>query len=256
MLALKLVFVPALIGAVSLAGRKWGPAVSGWLAGFPFTAGPVVLILAIEQGTAFAAGAALGTLMALISVSAFCLAYGWLSRRLGWIGSTAGGWGAFLVSTAIMDQTRGVPVVPAFIGVVIALALSYNLLPGIGAIEMSPSLPRWDIPLRMVAATALVVGVTESAALLGPRLSGLLTPFPIYATVMAVFAHALQGPEAATRVVRGVILGLFTFAAFFFIVAGRVEAWGMAVTFAVALVAALFFHTAALWFIRTRIDTR
>ena len=48
LLALKLIFVPALIGGVSLAGRKWGPAVSGWLAGFPFTSGPVALILALD----------------------------------------------------------------------------------------------------------------------------------------------------------------------------------------------------------------
>ena len=256
MLALKLILVPALIGAVSLAGRKWGPAVSGWLAGFPFTSGPVVLILALEQGGAFASRAAQGTLMGLVSVAAFCLAYAWLSRRLGWIGSMLGGWGLFLISTAILDQMDPAPLVPAFVAVVIALVLSYNSLPVLGAMEMPSSLPRWDIPLRMIAATALVVGITESAARLGPQLSGLLTPFPIYATVMAVFTHALQGPEAATRVLRGVILGLFTFAGFFFMVAGRVEVWGLAATFGLAVAAALGIHAGALWFIRTRIDTR
>jgi hypothetical protein len=256
MLAPKLILVPALIGAVSLAGRKWGPAVSGWLAGFPFTSGPVVLILALEQGTAFAARAARGTLMGLVSVAVFCLAYAWLSRRFGWITSMLGGWGAFLVSTAILDQMDSVPLVPAFTAVVIAVALSYNSLPALGAMEMPPSLPWWDIPVRMVAATALVVGITEGAAQLGPQLSGLLTPFPIYATVMAVFTHALQGPEAATRVLRGVILGLFTFAGFFFMAAGRVEVWGLAATFTLALAAALGIHAGALWFIRTRIDAR
>ncbi len=256
MLALKLIFVPALIGAVSLAGRKWGPAVSGWLAGFPFTSGPVALILALEQGSAFAARAAEGTLMGLVSVAAFCLAYAWLSRRLGWSGSTLGGWGVYLGATMILDQVHATPLVPAFVGVVVTLATFYRLLPAIGAMERLPSFPRWDIPLRMVAATALVVGITEGAARLGPQLSGLLTPFPIYATVMAVFTHARQGPLAAGRVLRGVVLGLFTFAVFFFIVAGRVEAWGLAATFTLAVAAALGMHAGALWFIKTRIDAR
>ncbi len=256
MLALKLILVPVLIGAVSLAGRRWGPAVSGWLAGFPFTSGPVVLILALEQGTAFASRAAQGTLMGLVSVAAFCLAYAWLSRRLGWSGSMLGGWGAYLGATVILDRLHATALVPVFAGVVVTLATSYRLLPVLGATEMPTSLPRWDIPLRMIAATALVVGITEGAARLGPQLSGLLTPFPIYATVMAVFTHTLQGPAAAGRVLRGVVLGLFTFAVFFCIVASWVEVWGLATTFTLAVAAALGMHAGALWFIRTRIDTQ
>ena len=45
-LVLKLVLTPTLIGTASLAGRRWGPAVSGWLVGFPFTSAPVALFLA------------------------------------------------------------------------------------------------------------------------------------------------------------------------------------------------------------------
>ena len=41
---LKLVLTPTLIGAASLAGRRWGPAVSGWLVGFPFTSAPIALV--------------------------------------------------------------------------------------------------------------------------------------------------------------------------------------------------------------------
>jgi hypothetical protein len=54
-LALKLVLTPALIGAVSLAGRRWGPGVSGWLVGFPLTSGSVAFFLSLDHGLAFAA---------------------------------------------------------------------------------------------------------------------------------------------------------------------------------------------------------
>ena len=60
--ALKLLLAPLLILLATLAGRRWGPAVGGWLAGLPLTSGPVSLILALEQGPEFAARAALGTL--------------------------------------------------------------------------------------------------------------------------------------------------------------------------------------------------
>ena len=58
MLAYKLLLTPLLIGAVSLAGRRWGPSVSGWLVGLPLSSGPVVFFFALEQGNRFASTAA------------------------------------------------------------------------------------------------------------------------------------------------------------------------------------------------------
>ena len=41
MLLLKLLLVPTLIALITLAGRRWGPAVAGWLARFPVLGGAV-----------------------------------------------------------------------------------------------------------------------------------------------------------------------------------------------------------------------
>src|SRR3989304_3740433 len=56
--AFKLTLVPFFILALSLAGRRWGTAVSGWLVALPVVAGPIVFFIGMEQGGAFAAGAA------------------------------------------------------------------------------------------------------------------------------------------------------------------------------------------------------
>jgi hypothetical protein len=53
-LVLKLVLTPLLIGAASLAGRRWGPAIAGWLVGLPLTSAPVALFLALDLGIGFA----------------------------------------------------------------------------------------------------------------------------------------------------------------------------------------------------------
>jgi hypothetical protein len=51
----------------------------------------------------------------------------------------------------------------------------------------------WDLPLRIFTATTLVVLITGGAQRLGPRWSGLLSPFPVFTCVMATFAYYQGG---------------------------------------------------------------
>ena len=95
----KLILSPLLIGTVSVLGRRWGPAINGWLIGLPLTSGPVVLFLALDQGTVFAAQAAQGILPGIISVGVFCLTYSWLARRWAWLPTMLAGWLVVLCST-------------------------------------------------------------------------------------------------------------------------------------------------------------
>ena len=80
----KLVLAPIIIGSASLAGRKWGPAVSGWIVGMPLTSGPVLFFVALSHGAAFAANAALGVISGGLSLVAYALAYAWLATRFRW----------------------------------------------------------------------------------------------------------------------------------------------------------------------------
>jgi hypothetical protein len=82
-LLLKVVATAALIAAATLAGPRWGDRLSGWLVGLPLTSGPVVFFLAIEQGSGFAARAALAVLLGTMSQAAFALVYVRMAVRSG-----------------------------------------------------------------------------------------------------------------------------------------------------------------------------
>ena len=84
LLALKLVLVPAFLAVLTVAGRIWGPTVAGWLAGLPVVAGPIVLLLALERGSAFAAQASAASIAAIAASEAFNFAYAWTCRRFAW----------------------------------------------------------------------------------------------------------------------------------------------------------------------------
>ena len=249
LLLFKLLVTPLLVGLVSLAGRRWGPTVSGWLVGLPLTSGPVALFLALELGRSFAANAALGTLTGLLSLAAFCLTYSWLSFRMNWLGCILLSWGAFFVVTFVL-QYIVIPLLAAFIIVVCCLALTLKLLPANSGHAISVKAASWDTPLRMVVATAFVLALTGFASLLGPRLSGLLTPFPIYATILAVFTHYAQEATSARRLLRGLVTGVFSFAVFFLIIAELVVPLGIVLAFGIATLSALLLHGGSLYLLR------
>ena len=250
-LVLKLVLTPALIGTASLAGRRWGPAVSGWLVGFPFTSAPVALFLAINEGAQFAATAAAGTMAGTISQAVFSVVYGWLARRLAWPFSVAGSCVAFALSTLALRHLA-LPLLPLFAVVVVALVVALRLMPvpGAGSRSAGGAAPRWDIAARMVVATAFVLLLTGIAGALGPKLTGLLSPFPLYAGILAAFGHRFHGPAAAIAVLRGLLLGLFAFAGFFLALSALIERAGVGAAFAAAIAVAVAMQAGALWALR------
>jgi hypothetical protein len=119
------------------------------------------------------------------------------------------------------------------------LLIALWLMPRATAATMSTGSLVSDIPARMVLAAILVFGLTSASELLGPRASGLLTPFPVAATLLAAFTHHLEGAAAAARLLRGLLVGLFSFALFFLIVGISVKLWGTVVAFTAATLGAI-----------------
>ena len=79
--AVKVLLAPSFVVGASLAARRFGPRIGGLVGGLPVVAGPILLVYALTQGADFAADAAAGTLLGLISLTAFVVVYGRLAGR-------------------------------------------------------------------------------------------------------------------------------------------------------------------------------
>ena len=188
-----------------------------------------------------------------VSQAAFCLAYAWTARRRSWPSAVGVASAAFALATAgLAHLTPSLPVLAVV--VFTALTAAIRAMPGARIDGRAPAPPpRWDLPARMVLATGFVLALTAAAGALGPRLTGLLAPFPLYAAILTIFAHALDGGGAAVSVLRGLLVGLIAFAAFFLVLAAILSAVGVGVAFAAAITVALVLHGGALWTLR-RVD--
>jgi hypothetical protein len=248
-LVLKLVLAPVIIGSASLAGRKWGPAVSGWIVGLPLTSGPVIFFLALSHDAGFAANAALGVISGGISLVAYALTYAWLAKRFHWYVALFGSLAVFTISTTLLQNVT-FPLIPIFLIVCTMIALGLALMPK-GDAEAGEAKPgNWDIPSRILIGTSFILLITGSASFLGPRLTGLLTTVPLYVTILTIFAHRHQGPAAAAHVLRGLLYGLFAFAGFFIILGLLIERTGIGLSFSFAIFAALVIQGTSLRILR------
>jgi hypothetical protein len=250
-IALKLTLTPILILAASLASRRWGQAIGGWLVALPLTTGPVTFFLALEQGERFAARAAEGALAGAGAEACFALAYGIAAGRSAAVALLAAS-ASFAVAGMLL-QVADLPVwaqAPLTAG---CLALALWLMPRRAAKPVVPLRPPgWDLPARMMVATSLVLVLTTVAPLLGPHLSGILATFPIFGTVLAFFAHRQQGPAAARQVLTGLCAGLYGFAAFFLVLGLTMEKLGIATGFLAASAATLAVHAVSWRVLRRR----
>lgn len=127
LLVFKLTLPPFLILAATLAGRRWGDAVGGWLVGLPLTSGPVMAFLAVQYGPEFATLATSGSLVGTAAQACFSLGYALLAGR-GWVAALAGGSAAYGASGWLF-QALPLPHWGWFVLALATLTVSARLLP-------------------------------------------------------------------------------------------------------------------------------
>jgi hypothetical protein len=238
LLAVKLTLAPAFVVGVSLASRRFGARIGGLIAGLPVVAGPILLVYALAHGRAFASGAAAGTLLGLVSLTAFVVVYSRLGTRASWPITLLAGWLTFALATAVLSAFS-IPVGAALALAAAGVSAGFMALPHPSRTESAYAPPLWDLPLRATCAAALVLTLAAVSGWLGPQLSGLLAPFPIIATVLAAFTHAQRGMDDVRRMSRGMVAGFGAFGLFCFALSVALRTLDVATSFAIATIVAL-----------------
>lgn len=229
---LKLTVTPLLMWLVSLIGRRWGGLVGGLVAGMPLTSGPISVYLALEQGAAFADEAATGALIGIGAVMVSYASYVEASRTLSVRGSALTALATYAIAACAMYRIASEAASVA----VCLLSFLVIVLPRPGRAPVPSALVRsaWDLPARMAASTLLVLAVTGCAAQLGPSLSGLISPIPVIAWPLLLFAHLQGGRTEALATIRGTAAGSCGIIIFNLVVARGLAWGGIPVTYAIA----------------------
>ena len=218
---------------------------------FPIVAGPILWFIAIEQGAAFAARAAVGTLSAVLGMLAFGLSYAWAATRYPWPLSLPLAYVGYAVMVIMLDLWNASTLWVAALVVVAGLLLAPRLYPALPAAVKAPLKPPNDMLLRMGLGALLVLLVTHFASSLGPDLSGVFAMFPVMGTVLVLFTHRSAGAAATIQLLRGMVLGFYAFGTFCVVLAWALSATGIGLAFLCALTAAAVIQLLSrLWLMR------
>jgi hypothetical protein len=215
MFALKLFLVPFFIGVVTLAGKRWGPSVAGWLAGFPMVVGPILFFLAIDRGAPFAANAASASLLAMSASVVLSLVYCHCCTRLGWPASITLAMLAWTLTVTALVQLPSSAYLSLAIAGGILIAAPF-LFPRMSEPPNLRSLPGYEVVIRMIAGALLTIAATALSTYVSSAWSGVLAGFPVLLIVISTFSHHTNGPSFVVSLFRVTIKGLYSFLAFAF----------------------------------------
>lgn len=241
-LALKIILVPALIGLITLAGRRWGQGFAGWLGSFPIVAGPVLFILALENGNVFGAGAARAALAGVAPSMVFYVVYTQLARQARWPIVVLASLLAWLMTAAAL-LAAALPLAIAILVTAAALYAAPRLMPAASAVTAVTSHPL-ELPARMATGAVVTLFSSELGRWGGPSLSGYAALFPSIGLVVAAFNHAQSSAAAATLFLRGMTRGMWSVAAFCLALSFALEEFRLVVAFVLAITVALITHAA------------
>ena len=229
----KLALMPTVMALVTLAIRRWGNKLGGLIGSMPWVAGPILLFIILEQGKVFGIQAIAGVMTGILALISFCFSYATFSKKRSWFPTLLLSYGVYTI-TALSFNYLKLPVSVSYpvVLLTVVLALRFFPVPTQDAIK-TRRLP-FDMLIRMGVATLFVVAITGLANALGPDWSGVLTPFPILTTVLAIFSHTLQGSNAAIITMRGLVMGLLGFTTFLFLQTFLLPRFPVAISFGIA----------------------
>jgi hypothetical protein len=244
LLTLKLFLVPAFLAAISFAGKRWGPGIAGWLVGFPTVTGPVLLILALEQGLNFTASAAALSMWAGASAILFVIAYAWAATRFAWASALLIAYGVWFAVLPIFSRMPPSPTLALAVSVAL-LILAPRALPRPRGPVHSHPLPGHELLLRMAVGASMVLAVTGAAEMLGPAWTGYFASFPVMTSLMTVFSHRANGSAFVILLLRAMVGGFYSYVAYCYVIATTLESLGFGAGFVAAIGAALLVQGAA-----------
>lgn len=202
LLLIKVVVTLVTVLALAWLAERVSTRVAGVLAGFPLGTGVALFFLGFEQGPAYAADAARGTLLGFIGAQALALAFAASAsqHRLNTLALSLLAFLAVALPLSLLDLPLWAALPISVLSTIVAHRLMRHLADTAITLRRPPG---WGVHiLRGIISGLIVVGVTSAAYWGSTTLSGVLAAFPITFFPLLAIVFWQHGPAPAQTLVK------------------------------------------------------
>ncbi len=207
LLLLKLFLAPFFVALLSYIQRKWGDGIGGRLIGLPLTTGPFLFIIYIQDGSSFAARAAHGVLVGQVALIVFSWVYAKSALKFSWARALSNGTAACLATGAVLTSFE-IPLYVLLPMLIVAWLLATKFWPEYVTQPRTADNPRWELPARLLVTVVLILTLTGLASVLGPRVAGALSTYPVIISVLGAFSQRRHGSDSTVATLHGLMQSL------------------------------------------------
>lgn len=212
---LKALISIGIVVALSLIAERLGPRAAGLLTGLPLGAGMVTIFTGLEQGTMFAARAALFMVPGFITTLVFIYFYAQVAARQnrGGVKAVLMPWMAanvtYAISAAFIHYLE-MPLEVSIPIIIVSLLLVSKMMSGL---PDTPIMARVSFGWRVMAfraglATAVILLITGIASTVGAEWIGILTGYPITMLPLILVIHITYSGAETAAVLKHLPMGL------------------------------------------------
>ena len=212
LLALKIVISMSVVTGLSLIAERASPKLAGILAGYPHGVAIVLFFIGLEEGSVFAAKAAIYAIAGLAANVTLAVVYALSCRGFKTASPLAApllSLVAFFALAAVLNALKLNTGAALGIAIFFVLAAGFLLRRGEDVqIRTAGGLRFGALIFRAVLATLIVLAITGGASAMGPQWAGLFSGFPIVTFPLLLIIHFHHGCAPVLTMIRNYPTGL------------------------------------------------
>jgi hypothetical protein len=236
-LLLRVLLAPLAVLIGTMAQRRFGHAISGLIVGLPLTSLPLLWLVALQHGTAFASSMTGALLVGSIAEAVVLWLYARLTTHLSPTLALGGTLVAFALVAGVVNLLK-LSIILAALITAVGFAVALRLWPA-NANDSSPQSGRSRLWLRLSLSAVFTFVIVALAGRLGPVVSGLVDALPAMSLMMAFMTHQDHGAESSSTFLRGVTRGSFSYVVAMLVLAETLRSGSVVLAFVMGMGAAL-----------------
>jgi len=241
LLLVRVAIAPLIVVLATLIQRRYGNDIGGLVIGLPLASLPLLWLVALQHGSAFASSMSGAILVGASAQVVVIWMYALLAPRISPLLALAGAVCSFVITIGALNLLNLSVLLASFIATA-GFAVALYFWPYSETSTQQSG--RYRFMLRIIISAGFTLFLVTVAGRIGPGFAGLIAALPMMSLVMAFVTHRELGADASAQFLHGVTKGSFSYVASMLVLAELLRTGSVGTAFLCAIGVAIVIQLA------------